>query len=251
MAYTQSIHHQGTVLADCAAANQVEPKQSSPANPVSSPLKSSYIGCCGLFRLPVPRFCLGWLNRNKPQVDPKVIRKVILVGPRSCGKTSLALRLFGDPYHDDGCAHPPTAKTYVVERVVDGKKVMFHILDTGSGEGFRCDSFGTFDPDLCLLCFAVDEPGSLDTTGEKCKTELSRFYPNVPVIVVGCKKDLRSDPVNQGSMQQRIVTHVQGTTRAGAIGAEAYLECSSRDGTGIEDLLRSVLGSRMEDTVIP
>lgn len=50
------------------------------------------------------------------------------------------------------------------------------------------------DTDVILMCFSVDSPDSLENIPEKWTPEVKHFCPNVPIILVGNKKDLRNDP---------------------------------------------------------
>lgn len=69
--------------------------------------------------------------------------------------------------------------------------------------------------------------------------EASRLCPNVPIILVGLKKDLREDPVAVEEMRKksmRFVTPQEGDAVAREIGARKYLECSSLSGEGVDDV---------------
>lgn len=72
------------------------------------------------------------------------------------------------------------------------------------------------DTDVILMCFSVDSPDSLENIPEKwtpevkyrissfvikslirsfvTRLQVKHFCPNVPIILVGNKKDLRNDP---------------------------------------------------------
>jgi GTPase SAR1 family protein len=57
------------------------------------------------------------------------------------------------------------------------------------------------------------------------------FCPNVPIILVGNKRDLRNDPQTLrelSKMKQEPVKPEQGRAMAEQIGAYAYLECSAK-----------------------
>ncbi|GER30667.1 Rac-like GTP-binding protein 2 [Striga asiatica] len=55
--------------------------------------------------------------------------------------------------------------------------------------------------------------------------ELRRFAPNVPVVLVGTKLDLRDD---RGYLADHVITTAQGEELRKQIGAAAYIECSSK-----------------------
>lgn len=72
--------------------------------------------------------------------------------------------------------------------------------------------------------------------------EATEKCPNVPIILVGLKKDLREDPVAIEEMRkksQRFVTEHDGETAAREIGAKKYLECSSLSGEGVDDVFEA------------
>lgn len=50
------------------------------------------------------------------------------------------------------------------------------------------------DTHVILMCFSIDSPDSLENIPEKWTPEVRHFCPNVPIILVGNKKDLRNDP---------------------------------------------------------
>jgi Rho family protein len=72
--------------------------------------------------------------------------------------------------------------------------------------------------------------------------EASEKCPGVPIILVGLKKDLRSDPVAIEEMRKkslRFVTEHDGEAAAREIGARKYLECSSLSGEGVDDVFEA------------
>ena len=50
------------------------------------------------------------------------------------------------------------------------------------------------DTNVLLLCFSISSPDSLENIPERWVQEIKHFCPNVPVLLVGLKKDLRHDP---------------------------------------------------------
>lgn len=80
-----------------------------------------------------------------------------------------------------------------------------------------------------------------DTT-QQWITEAARLCPNVPIILVGLKKDLREDPVaveEQRKKSLRFVSGQEGEAVAREISARRYLECSSLSGEGVDDVFEA------------
>jgi len=72
--------------------------------------------------------------------------------------------------------------------------------------------------------------------------EAQERCPDVPIILVGLKKDLRNDPVAMEEMRrrsQRFVIESEGEQAAKEIGARKYLECSSLSGEGVDDVFEA------------
>ncbi|GLD75523.1 rho-related GTP-binding protein RhoC-like protein, partial [Lates japonicus] len=78
--------------------------------------------------------------------------------------------------------------------VTDGKQVELALWDTAGQEDYdRLRPLSYPDTDVILMCFSIDSPDSLENIPEKWTPEVKHFCPNVPIILVGNKKDLRND----------------------------------------------------------
>jgi len=98
------------------------------------------------------------------------------------------------------------------------------------------------DSDVVVLGYAIDWPSSLSNVQEAWMPELQPFLPK-PIILVGCKKDLRKDKrtINElAKANECPVTYEEGLAVARKIGASAFLECSSLTDEGIWDMLHAV-----------
>lgn len=81
----------------------------------------------------------------------------------------------------------------VLERsweIVDNVNVSLRLWDTfGDHDKDRRFAYGRSD--VVLLCFSIASPVSLRNCRAMWYPEIRKFCPDVPVILVGCKNDLR------------------------------------------------------------
>jgi Ras family protein A len=157
-------------------------------------------------------------------------RKLVIVGDGACGKTCLLIVFSKGTFPE---VYVPTVfENYVADVEVDGKHVELALWDTAGQEDYdRLRPLSYPDSHVILICFAVDSPDSLDNVGEKWCSEVHHFCPDVPKILVGCKKDLRFDQKTIEELRktsQQPVTPEQATTVANNIKATKYLECSAK-----------------------
>ncbi|KAG6826704.1 hypothetical protein H0H92_014798 [Tricholoma furcatifolium] len=156
----------------------------------------------------------------------EIRRKLVIVGDGACGKVYV----------------PTVFENYVADVEVDGKHVELALWDTAGQEDYdRLRPLSYPDSHVILICFAVDSPDSLDNVQEKWISEVMHFCPGLPIILVGCKKDLRRDPrviEELRKTSQRPVTPEEGMAVSQKIGAKHYLECSAKSGEGVREVFQ-------------
>ncbi|XP_032948131.1 rho-related GTP-binding protein RhoC isoform X2 [Rhinolophus ferrumequinum] len=89
------------------------------------------------------------------------------------------------------------------------------------------------------MCFSIDSPDSLENIPEKWTPEVKHFCPNVPIILVGNKKDLRHDEHTRrelAKMKQEPIRSEEGRDMANRINAFGYLECSAKTKEGVREV---------------
>ena len=92
---------------------------------------------------------------------------------------------------------------------------------------------------MVLICFSVDSPVSATSVIEKWIPEVRHFCGQCPIILVACKKDLRSDLEVIGKLKQdgeKPLTSEAGKQLALQIKADAYMECSAKTREGVQDV---------------
>jgi len=134
-------------------------------------------------------------------------KKLVIVGDGTCGKTCLLIVFSKDEFPE---VYVPTVfENYVADIEVDNRQVqqiMTHwkqiiifelkvelaLWDTAGQEDYdRLRPLSYPDTDVILMCFSIDSPDSLQNIPEKWVPEVKHFCPNVPIVLVGNKKDLR------------------------------------------------------------
>ncbi|KAH9915920.1 ras-domain-containing protein [Epithele typhae] len=169
-------------------------------------------------------------------------RKLVIVGDGACGKTSLlcsfALGEFPKEY-------VTIFENYVAEIRLDGKAIQLALWDTAGQEEYeRLRPMSYSQSHVILIAFAIDTPDSLENVTVKWIEEVRSICgPHIPVILVGCKSDLRPPPGSPNSVAY--VAREQGERVAQAIGARAYKECSALKIEGVDDVFEAATRASM------
>lgn len=179
---------------------------------------------------------------DPPPADLTV--KLVVVGDGECGKTSLLTRFTSGEFPED---YVPTIFDNTVRRVrFAGKEIELWLWDTAGQEDYdRLRALSYPNTNVFLVCFAVDNPVSLENLVDRWIPEITVYGKGLPFLVVGLKKDKRTSQNLTDSAETR-----QLSLRLGAAG---YVECSARDGVNIEQVFAEALAatvSSMESSQI-
>jgi len=175
-------------------------------------------------------------------------KKLVIVGDGACGKTCLLIVFSKGTFPE---VYVPTVfENYVADVEVDGKNVELALWDTAGQEDYdRLRPLSYPDSHVVLICFAVDSPDSLDNVMEKWFSEVNHFCPNIPTVLVGCKKDLRDEESVVQELHktnQKPVTPKDGEDVKLKISARAYLECSAKTGEGVRKVFEEATRLALE-----
>ncbi|KAH8849613.1 Rho-related GTP-binding protein isoform 1 [Schistosoma japonicum] len=168
-------------------------------------------------------------------------KKLVIVGDGACGKTCLLIVFSKDQFPE---VYVPTVfENYVADIEVDGKQVELALWDTAGQEDYdRLRPLSYPDTDVILMCFSIDSTDSLDNIIEKWYPEVEHFCPNVPIILVGNKQDLRNDERAHHELakaRQELVKYEEGRLMADRINAYVYLECSAKTKEGVRKVFET------------
>ena len=170
-----------------------------------------------------------------------VRKKLVIVGDGACGKTCLLIVFSKDQFPE---VYVPTVfENYVADIEVDSKQVELALWDTAGQEDYdRLRPLSYPDTDVILMCYSIDSPDSLENIPEKWTPEVRHFCPNVPIVLVGNKKDLRNDENTRRQLaknKQETVKPEEGRAMAEKIGAYAFLECSAKTKEGVREVFET------------
>ncbi|KAF3766309.1 P-loop containing nucleoside triphosphate hydrolase protein [Cryphonectria parasitica EP155] len=176
---------------------------------------------------------------------------ILALGDDKCGKSTFLSRIRGG---SNGVR--VTRLNKVPSRVNDKEQPFLHHLvqgplrfqlefsDTASPQDWR-----TLKPQIILLCFDVSERQSLVNIKDIWIKEVRKTFPdesNIPIVVVGLKRDLRPRDADDTFIPPNEAYQV-----AQAVRADRYIECSALNGDlldiAYEDLLDVVAQTASEE----
>ncbi|CAA0823331.1 Rac-like GTP-binding protein ARAC7 [Striga hermonthica] len=140
------------------------------------------------------------------------------------GKTCLLICYTSNKFPTDYI--PTVFDNFSANVAVDGNIVNLGLWDTAGQEDYsRLRPLSYRGADIFVLAFSLISRASYENVLKKWMPELRRFAPNVPIVLVGTKLDLRDD---RGYLADHVITTSQGEELRKQIGAAAYIECSSK-----------------------
>ena len=164
------------------------------------------------------------------EVSGKINLKIVLLGDWQVGKSSLIVFYTrghfdrNDNLIGENCSNEK-------QMVINSKTVSILLQDTGYSKTPHVwsDMRDSFDADLFLLCYAINNKESFENVTAKWLPALDTNFPRVPRILVGCKKDLRDTVYSNRKLAN--FEHAQQT--ATKFGME-YKEISLMDSESVE-----------------
>ncbi|XP_032862683.2 rho-related GTP-binding protein RhoD [Tyto alba] len=178
---------------------------------------------------------------------PETEVKAVIVGDGGCGKTSLLMAFAKGDFPK---VYVPTVfEKYTASLQVGSKPVKIHLWDTAGQEDYdRLRPLSYSDTNVVLICFDVTNPNSYNNILTKWYPEVNHFCKGVPVLLVGCKTDLRRDRAVLRKLQQgRLdpISYHQGEVMARQIHAVSYSECSAKYRENIGDIFTEACGAAL------
>ena len=158
-----------------------------------------------------------------------------------CGKTSAISVYLEKEFPTDYI--PTVYENYTSNVRHEGRDFSLRLWDTAVQEDFEI-----FRPmfyrkaSVFIVMYSVDRPESLANVYEKWIPELRHYCPEVPIILVANKTDLRYDSSVLGQLSEddeKPVTTSEGWEMAKVIKAVAFRECSALTGHGVNEVFKA------------
>lgn len=165
-------------------------------------------------------------------------RKLVVIGDGECGKTCLLMVFARGVF--PGRYSPTVFETYVENVVIDDVTIALSLWDTAGQEDWnKLRPLSYPNTDVILVCFSVDNRDSLYHVEEVWVPEVKQHCPDIPILLIGNKTDLREDKESSENLKEKGVepiTKEEGKMMAKKIGAAVYLECSAKLNSGVKDI---------------
>ncbi len=177
------------------------------------------------------------------QIEASTAVKAVFVGDGACGKTCLLISYTKGSFPLEYI--PTVFDNYDVQVMVDGKPLNLGLWDSAGQEDYdrlRPQSYP--QSDVVVICFSISSPPSLENVWAKWVPEITHYLPTTPILLVGLKKDLRTDQETierLAKVRQAPITTSQGMEMAREMGAVGYFECSALTQGGVKTVFDEII----------
>ncbi|XP_003387181.1 PREDICTED: ras-related C3 botulinum toxin substrate 1-like isoform X2 [Amphimedon queenslandica] len=169
----------------------------------------------------------------------------VLVGNEGVGKTTFLYRYITGSIPGE---YPPENLSRSVDELVDNKRTCIDLLDTQTNEDYdRLRLLAYSKADVFLICFSLVDRSSYDDVKRKWYPEVSSYSPDVPVVLIGTKLDLRDDK-ESAQESETPTTIIEGLELQKDINAAKYIECSSITGRQVHDVVEEAIRAVLNQT---
>jgi len=175
--------------------------------------------------------------------------KSVIVGDGAVGKTCLLVSYTTNAFPHEYI--PTVFDNYSATVMVDGRPINLGLWDTAGQEDYdRLRPLSYPQTDVFILAFSILQPHSFQNIKTKWWPEVQHHAPDVPIILIGTKCDLRNDQTLIDSLKSRgmnVVKNEEGRQMAEDIGAAGYIECSALTQEGLKLVFDEAIKAALKD----
>ena len=176
------------------------------------------------------------INTSSAKMQAIKYVKCVVVGDGAVGKNCMLISYTTNTFQ----CYYEIWKDYSANVQVGGRTIHLGLVKTPGQEDYdRMRPLAYPQTDVFLVCFSLINPASFGNVSAKWIPEVRHHCPNVPIILVGTKLDLREDTVTIEKLREKRlapITYPQGSSLAKDIGAVKYLECSALTQKGLKQV---------------
>jgi len=155
--------------------------------------------------------------------------KCVVVGDGCVGKTCLLVSYTENSFPEE---HVPTVfdnRSTIV--LYENEPVNLNLWDTAGQEDYaRLRPLSYPQTDVFLVCFSIISRNSFTNLEKQWIPEIRHYCPDVPIILVGTKSDLRDDQYSISTckkLNKPMIQEAEARDLQKRLGAKAYVECSA------------------------
>eukprot|EP01132_Coremiostelium_polycephalum_P002692 gene2692-3339_t len=164
--------------------------------------------------------------------------KCVVVGDGAVGKTCMLISYTTNAF--PGEYIPTVFDNYGAILMVDQKPIQLGLWDTAGQEAYdRLRPLSYPQTDVFLICFSTISPPSFENVSVTWHREISHYAPNVPIVLVGTKIDMREDKMILERLSEKKlkpISYEQGLLKQKEINAVKYVECSALTQKGLNQV---------------
>jgi len=176
--------------------------------------------------------------------------KCVVVGDGCVGKTCLLVSYTENSFPEE---HVPTVfdnRSTIV--LYNNEPVNLNLWDTAGQEDYaRLRPLSYPQTDVFLVCFSIISRNSFNNVKEQWIPEIRHYCPNVPIILVGTKSDLRNDEYSISTckkLNKPMILEAEARELQKDLGAKAYVECSALTHENINLVFNEALRASQQPT---
>ena len=169
--------------------------------------------------------------------------KCVILGDGATGKTCMLISYTTNKFPTEYI--PTVFDNYSTNRTVDGIPIKLNLWDTAGQEDYdRLRPLSYPQTDIFVVCFSVEKPASFENVTAKWIPEARHHCPNVPIVLVATKVELRNDAEAIEKLSKcnlAPISYKQGAKFAKEFGCCNYFEVSAKTQEGLKECFDGVI----------